>query len=502
MTASRTSTRLSNASLPELGPHVGRPTYDRGKLRARTVHMGVGGFHRAHQAVYLDELLQRGVVSDWGERGMGVLTGDQAMRDALRDQDYLYTVLQRSADVQEARVVGSMIDFSLAPEDPEACIERLAQEEVSLVSLTITEGGYFLHEGTGEFAHDDPAILRDVARPDVPSTSLGYLTAALKRRRDRNIAPFTVMSCDNLQGNGHITRKVVLGLAELQDNTLHRWIAENVAFPNSMVDRITPSTTPADREELLRSFGIDDAWPVVTEPFRQWVIEDTFCNARPPWEEVGAEIVTDVLPYELMKIRLLNASHMAMAYLGALAGYTYAHEVMQDIVFFDFVRAFMDEVTPVVPHIPGTSIPEYRRTLIERFSNPTINDRVARLCSEGSAKMPKWVLPSVIELAEKRRSTKLLALVIAGWIKYLQSPLDERGNPITIVDARAEELKRIAEPIGDDPLPFLATKFLFGSPYFSGQAFADQVEAALKSLSSVGAGETIRRYTTAAKEGS
>ena len=501
MTVNQKSTRLSNASLPALGIDIGRPRYDRSTLRARTLHMGVGGFHRAHQAVYLDDLLARGAVSDWGECGVGVLPGDRAMRDALREQEYLYTVLQRSADVQEARVIGCMIDFSLAPEDPEACVERLAHEEVSLVSLTITEGGYFLHEGTGEFAHDDPAILHDVAQPDVPSTSLGYLTAALKRRRDRNIAPFTIMSCDNLQGNGHITRKVVLGLAELQDKTLHRWIAENVAFPNSMVDRITPATTAADREELRHRFGIDDAWPVVTEPFRQWVIEDSFCNARPPWEQVGAEIVADVLPYELMKIRLLNASHMAMAYLGALAGYTYAHEVMQDTIFHDFVQTFMNEVTPVVPQIPGTSIPEYRRALIERFSNPTINDRVARLCSEGSAKMPKWVLPSVIELAEKRRPTTLLGLVIAAWIKYLQSPLDERGNPITLVDARAEELKRIAEPLGDDPRPFLATKFLFGSAYFSERAFTHAVDTALRSLTSVGARETIRRYTAAAKEG-
>jgi mannitol 2-dehydrogenase len=429
--------------------------------------------------------------------GMGVLLHDSAMRDALCEQDYLYTVLERCADVQAARIIGCIIDFSLAPENPDTAIERLAHGDAQLVSLTITEGGYFLHEGTGEFSHDDPSIQHDVREPNAPITSLGFLTAALRRRRDRGLAPFTVMSCDNLQGNGHVIRKVLLELAGLQDPKLHRWIADNVAFPNSMVDRITPATTAADREQLQNNFGINDAWPVVTEPFLQWVIEDTFCNARPPWEQVGAEIVTDVLPYELMKIRLLNASHMAMAYLGALAGHTFAHEVMQDTVFDIFIKAFMEEVTPVVPLIPGTSISNYKSTLIERFANPPIHDRVTRLCSEGSAKMPKWVLPSVVELAEKRSPTKLLSLVIAAWIRYLQLPADERGNPIEVVDARADELKRAAKPVGDDPRAFIAMKSLFGPAYFAEPTFANDVEAALKSLSTIGAGATIRRYTAA-----
>ena len=490
-------TRLSNATLSQLGKDIRRPSYDRKKLRAQTVHIGVGGFHRAHQAIYLDNLLESGALSDWGECGFGVLPHDAAMRDALRGQDYLYTMIERSADAQVPRIIGSIMDFCLAPDNREAAIERLAHENTRLVSLTITEGGYFIDEGTGEFTHDDPSIQHDIREPNEPTTSLGFLAAALKRRRDRGLPPFTVMSCDNLQGNGHVIRKVLLGLAERQDLELRSWIAENVAFPNCMVDRITPATTMADREDLKQRFGIDDAWPVVTEPFLQWVIEDTFCNGRPPWEEVGAEIVTDVLPYELMKMRLLNASHMAMAYLGALAGHTFAHEVMQDTVFDVFIKAFMDEVTPVVPIISGTSIPNYKSTLIERFGNPTINDRVARLCSEGSAKMPKWVLPSVVELAEKRSSTKLLSLVVAAWIKYLQSPTDERGNPIEVVDARAEELKRTARHIGDDPRPFIAMKSIFGPAYFAEPAFTSEVEAALKSLSTVGARETIRRYAPA-----
>ncbi len=493
--------RLRNATLPDLGSGIRRPGYDRRKLRARSIHIGVGAFHRAHQAVYLDDLLERGALADWGECGMGVLPQDGAMRDALRQQDYLYTLVERSASSQTARVIGSIMDFALAPENPEAAIERLADPEIALVSLTVTEGGYFVHEGTGEFAHDHPSIQHDVREPGSPLTTLGFLTAALRRRRDRGLQPFTVMSCDNLQGNGHVLRKVLLGLAELQDPALGRWIADHVACPNSMVDRITPATTQTDRDQLRQNFGIEDAWPVVTEPFLQWVIEDTFSNTRPPWEEVGAEMVTDVLPYELMKIRLLNASHMAMAYLGALAGHTFAHEVMQDPVFLAFVEAFMEEVTPVVPLIPGTSIPDYKRTLIQRFANPTINDRVARLCSEGSAKMPKWVLPSVAELAAKHDPTPLLFLVIAAWIKYLQSATDEHGKPIEVVDARAAELKRAAAPIGDDPRPFLAMHSLFGPAYFAEPAFANGVEAALRSLSTLGTRETMRRYTAASREG-
>ena len=498
MSTSSIGIKLSNATVGRLEKNVRRPSYARSKLRPHTVHIGVGGFHRAHQAVYLDNLLERRAMTDWGECGMGVLPHDAAMRNVLREQDYLFTVLERSADVQVARIIGSMMDFSLAPEDPGAAIERLAHEDTRLVSLTITEGGYFIHEGTGEFSHDDPSIQHDIRQPDAPITSLGFVTAGLKRRRECGLGPFTVMSCDNLQGNGHVIRKVLLGLAELQDTALHRWIADNVAFPNSMVDRITPATTDADREQIQQVFGIDDAWPVVTEPFMQWVIEDTFCNARPPWEEAGAELVTDVLPYELMKIRLLNASHMAMAYLGALAGHTFAHEVMQDSVFAFFIKAFMEEVTPVVPLIPGTSIPNYKNTLIERFANPTINDRVARLCSEGSAKMPKWVLPSVIELAEKRGSTKLLSLVIAAWIKYLQSSTDECGSAIEVVDVRADELKRAVKLIGNDPRPFLAIKSLFGPAYFATPSFGSEVEGALKSLSTLGVRETIRRYATVA----
>ena len=350
------SVNVSQSSLMKLRPEVARPSYDRGVLKQHTVHVGVGGFHRAHQAEYLDDLLHLPDTERWGECGLGVLTSDDRMREALAGQDYLYTVVERSAEVQSARVIGSMTGYVYAPEDREAAIEKMAAPETRIVSLTITEGGYFIDEGTREFLADHPAIEQDLSDPARPSTSIGLIAAALDRRRLGGLRPFTVMSCDNLQGNGDVIRKVLLAYAGLANPGLQEWIAEHVAFPNSMVDRITPATTETDIAFLAERFGIEDAWPVVCEPFRQWVIEDQFCDGRPAWEKVGVEIVADVAPYEIMKMRLLNGSHLAMAYLGALAGLTYVHEILEDGIFVAFLESFMEEVTPIVPQIPGVSV--------------------------------------------------------------------------------------------------------------------------------------------------
>ncbi len=486
--------RLSTDNLVKLKASIRTPTYDRAALVQSTVHLGVGGFHRAHQAVYLDDLLSFPDTERWGECGFGVLPSDIRMRDALKGQDYLYTVVERSSEKQEARVIGSMTDYVYAPESCEAAIEKLASPDTRIVSLTITEGGYFIDEGTGEFTAGHPDIQHDIRHPEQPVTSMGYFTAALDRRRVRGLAPFTVMSCDNVQGNGHVVRKVLLELAGFQNPTLERWIAAHVAFPNSMVDRITPATTDADRASIKEIFGLEDAWPVVTEPFIQWVVEDTFCNGRPAWERVGAQLVTDVAPYELMKMRLLNGSHLAMGYLGALAGYTYVHEVMQDPLFTEFIEAFMEEVTPVVPIIPGVSIADYKKVLIERFSNPTIMDQVTRICSEGSAKMPKWVLPSIVELEEKDGSVELLSVVVASWIHYLKLGVDERGKALDIVDARAKELTGVAKTIGTDPRPMLAIQSIFGQRLASSTNFVSKVKKALQRLDAQGATGTMRQY--------
>ena len=493
MSSTNSVVRLSNATLSRLAADVRVPAYDHTRLEQSTVHIGVGGFHRAHQAVYLDDLLHKESSPRWGECGIGLLAGDSRMRDALIPQDCLYTVVERSAQSQTARVIGSMVDYVYAPEHREKAIEKMAAEEARIVSLTVTEGGYFINEGDGEFTSDHGDIQHDLQHPGEPCSSLGYIAEAMDRRRRRGLPPFTVMSCDNLQGNGHVAKRVLLAFAELRDPLLSKWIAENAAFPNSMVDRITPASTPKDVAFVQERFGFVDAWPVVTEPFIQWVIEDEFCDGRPRWEEVGAELVTDVAPYELMKMRLLNGSHMAMAYLGALFGYTYVHEVMQDERFSNFIAAFMEEVTPVVPRIPGTSVTDYKKTLMHRFSNPTINDQVTRICSEGSAKMPKWVLPSAVELLEKGGPINLLSLVIASWIHYLKRGVDERGRPLDILDARAAELTSVAKMIGTDPRPMLSMHSIFGRTLPENPAFVAKVEEDLQTLEKVGSIETIRR---------
>lgn len=486
--------KLNESNLHTLSPEVHIPAYRRDDLQQHTVHIGVGGFHRAHQALYLDDLLAVPGNERWGECGVGVLPADDRMRDALRGQDCLYTLVERSAAGQTARVIGSIVDSLHAPSEREAVIERIAAPATRIVSLTITEGGYFLDEGTGEFLTDHPAIRYDAQHPEAPATSMGLIAAALDRRRQRGLPAFTVMSCDNLQGNGDITRRVLLGFTGLGNPVLQQWIAEKVAFPNSMVDRITPVTTATDRAFVAERFQLNDAWPVVAEPFRQWVIEDYFCNGRPAWETVGAQMIQDVAPYEIMKMRLLNGSHLAMAYLGALAGFTYVHEIMADGLFRDFIAAFMEEVTPVVPIIPGTSATEYKRTLMARFSNPTINDQVTRICSEGSAKHPKWLLPSIAELNAKGSSTKLLSLVVAAWIFYLGQVVDERGLPLEILDARAGELTALASSAGLSPLPVLQVRTIFGEQLPSNAAFTEAVEKAMRSLAGEGSRATIKTW--------
>ena len=488
------SHRLSDINLPKLSSEVRRPAYARHALEQSTVHIGVGGFHRAHQAVYLDDLLHLESEPRWGECGLGVLPGDVGMRDSLLPQDCLYTVMERSADTETARVIGSMANFLHAPSEPAAAIEKLASAETRIVSLTITEGGYFLDEGTGKLKADHPEIHRDLENPESPRTSFGYIAAALELRRKRGLAPFTLMSCDNLQSNGEITRSVLHTYAMMKNPNLAQWIAEHMSFPNSMVDRITPGTTDADRASLRAMHGIEDAWPVMTEPFRQWVIEDHFCNGRPRWERVGAQVVADVAPYETMKIRLLNGSHMAMAYLGALAGHTYVHEIMSDPLFVDLIQRFMTEVTPVVPVIPDTSIPEYKAKLVERFANPAIRDQVTRICSEGSAKIPKWLLPSITELLDKGASIELLSLVIASWIHYLKRGVDDLERPLEIVDAQADLLRETAKTVDQDPRPMFALTEIFGRELPANPAFIEGVARALRLLDIHGTTSTMRHY--------
>jgi mannitol 2-dehydrogenase len=319
--------KLCVENLNALDDRVSRPIYDRSQVSVGIVHFGVGGFHRSHQAMYIDRLMNQGLALDWGICGVGVMPADKAMRDALCGQDGLYTLVLRHGPGRiEAQVIGSIIDYLFAPDDPERVLEVLTGPNCRIVSLTITEGGYNVDPVSGEFDVDNPAVRADLVPGAAPSTVFGFVVEALRRRKEKGILPFTVMSCDNVQSNGHVARSSILAFAALRDPELADWIGREVAFPNSMVDRITPTTTAEDIAEVRAEFGIDDAWPVVCEPFTQWALEDNFVDGRPALDKAGAQLTSDVEPYERMKLRLLNASHQAIAYSGHLSGYVYAHE--------------------------------------------------------------------------------------------------------------------------------------------------------------------------------
>jgi mannitol 2-dehydrogenase len=449
---------LSTQTLAALAGRLRVPTYDRAALTPAVVHFSVGGFHRAHQLVYFDDLAELGI-TDWGVIGVGLRS--PAMRDALRPQDHLYTVVERSSEGERARVIGSMIDYHYAPESPETVLAVLTDERTRLVTMTVTGNAYRIDAHSGEFAPDD-AVLADLADPHHPRSLFGYIVEALDVRRRTGLRPFTVLSCDNMQQNGEAARAAVVGFAQLRDEVLARWIADNVAFPGSMVDRITPSTSEQDREEVTRTFGVDDRWPVITERFSQWVMEDAFCNDRPPLEQVGVQFVPDVGDHELVKTRLLNASHSALGHLGSLAGLTRVDEVMADPVLRRYMsRLIAEEIAPLLPSPAGVDLAGYQHSLLQRFADPSIGDRLDRLCRRGSSKVPLYLLPSLSTALTEGRPSRLLTLAVAGWCRYLQG-LDLEGRRLDIVDERAEELGRLARAGGTDPRPLLAVTSVFG----------------------------------------
>ena len=467
------------------------PAYDRSRVTASIMHFGVGGFHRAHQAMYLDRLLSRGGESRWGICGVGVLDADRAMHDALAAQDDLYTLVEKHADGRyEPRIIGSIVDYLFAPDDPEAVIARLADPDTEIVSLTITEGGYAVSDVTGHFDPEAPGVAADLAPGAVPHSVFGLVCAGLARRRDAGRAPFTIVSCDNLPGNGHLAREAFVSFAALLDPELAAWIDAEVRFPNSMVDRITPATTEDDREQVAQRFGIEDRWPVVCEPFTQWVIDDAFSGDRPRWEEVGVQVVSDVAPYELMKLRLLNASHQGLCYFARLCDYVYVHEAAQDPLFRAFLRRYMDEeATPTLEAVPGIDLDAYKDELIERFSNPEIRDTVARLCAESSDRIPKWLIPVVRDQLEGNGPVRFCAAIVASWARYAQG-VDEHGAPIGIVDRRREQVMALAEQAVTEPRAFILDRNLFGD-VGDDPRFADAFAETLETLRRRGARSTL-----------
>ncbi|MDV6374994.1 mannitol dehydrogenase family protein [Deinococcus arenicola] len=456
-------TQLKLSNLDQFGSGVAVPSYDPSALTTGIVHFGVGGFHRSHEAMYLDRLFNTGGNTDWAICGVGVLPGDAKMRDVLDSQDHLYTLVTKSpAGETETRVIGSIHDFLFAPDDPEKVIEKLADPATRIVSLTVTEGGYSINNATGEFDPTGADIAHDLAPGAVPRTVFGLITEGLRRRRERGIPPFTVMSCDNIQGNGHVTQGALSAFARHKDAELGEWMTREVAFPNSMVDRITPMTTDKDRQELSDQSGIEDGWPVVGESFTQWVLEDHFTLGRPPLETVGVQVVEDVEPYELMKLRLLNASHQAMGYLGLLAGYTYVHEVCRLPVFVDFLLGYMArEGALTLRPVPGMDVGEYQQQLIERFASPAIQDTLARLIFDGSERIPKFLLPVVREQLTRDGEIDHAALVVASWAAYLEA-VDVGGPVPPLQDQRGPALLEAVRCEADQPGAFLDQKTLFG----------------------------------------
>ncbi|KAF4459268.1 mannitol 2-dehydrogenase [Fusarium albosuccineum] len=496
--------KLTSENLPQISSQQGDqkvkiPTYDRHDVKEGIVHVGVGGFHRAHLAVYVDQLLQKHDQKNWAICGVGLRPNDSAMRDVLKDQDHLYTVIERSAKGSFANVVGSINSFIFAPDNREAVIDKMAHPDTHIVSLTITESGYYYNENTHELQSHHADIQHDVAEENTnsPISTYGFLYAALAKRHAQGLKPFTVMSCDNMQKNGTITRNMLESFARLKNPELAKWIVEEGAFPNAMVDRITPATSQNDIKSLAENFGIEDAWPVVTEPFMQWVIEDKFCDGRPPFEKVGVQVVHDVHDveqFEKHKLRLLNASHSAMAYGGQLAGFAYVHEVMEHPIYRKFVWQMMQqEVKPLLPEIPDVDIDQYCNTLMERFSNPTIMDQIPRIALNASGKIPQFIMPSIAEAIWVTGPFRRLCFVTAAWFHYING-VDDKGNHIEIEDPMRDQLQALAKEGGKDPRKLLSVKNLFGDDLRGDQRFIDEVAKAMELIAQDGVMATIPKY--------
>ena len=486
------SVKLSPAALAQLPPGVSKPNYRRSDLKAGILHIGVGNFHRAHQAVYLDDLFNSGVDRDWAIVGAGVREPDVDMREKLRAQDWLTTVVEQEARATTVRVTGAMIDF-IKPFDVGAMLETLARPEIRIVSLTVTEGGYYISPATQRFDPTHPDIVYDAKHAEAPKTAFGLIAAGLRGRRSAGAAPFTVMSCDNIPGNGHVTENAVAGLAELSDPELALWIRANVAFPNSMVDRITPATGDRERAILRDTYGIDDNWPVFCEEFRQWVVEDRFPAGRPALEKVGVTFTSDVAPYELMKIRILNGGHAAIAYPAGILDVHFVHEAMEDGQIASFLEALTKrEIIPVVPPPPQVDLEAYRKKVAERFANPKIADTISRLCLDGSNRQPKFILPTVRDRLAAGASVKGLALVSAMWCRYCYGK-SESGKTIPPNDPSWGRLQAAARPARGDPRAFLAMRDIFGE-LADDPAYFGAFSSALASLWTNGVRATLADY--------
>ncbi|MDO9299286.1 mannitol dehydrogenase family protein [Bradyrhizobium sp.] len=482
--------RLSNASLDLLPGSVRRPGYDRARVTPGIVHLGIGAFHRAHQAVVIDDLLAKGA-TDWGIVGASLRSSDT--QDALAPQNCLYTVATRSGAGAEHRVVGSVLAAEVARANPARLIARMADPATRIVSLTITEKGYCHTPQTGELDEGHPDIVHDLKNPDAPRSAAGFIVAALSRRKNSGLAPFTVLSCDNLPANGVTVGKILQRFADLRSPELGKWIADEVAFPSTMVDRIVPETTDADRAAVSAALGMIDAWPVVTEPFTQWIVEDRFAAGRPDLAAAGVQLVTDVTPFEHMKLRLLNASHSAVAYLGYLAGHETIAATMADQRFAAFAAQVMDEAAVTLTMPAGTDLATYSQSLLKRFSNPALHHRTWQIAMDGSQKLPQRLLGTMRDRLALNLPIDTHALAVAGWMRYVTGT-DEQGQKIDVRDPIAAELADIAKasgPVADRLAPALLNVSAVFGTLGTDPRMRKAVTAALARLYQLGAGRAL-----------
>ncbi len=448
------------------------PLYDRPSLGCGIAHIGVGNFVRAHLAVFLNEYLHTHP-EHWMMHGIGLREADIGLVEAMNHQDNLYTLTERSGSHATFKAIGSIKEFSYVPANPQRVIQLLASEAIKIISLTITEKGYY-YDAAGNLDTAHPDIQADL-QSTIPRTAFGLLFSAAKERKANNGLPITLLSCDNLPSNGDKLRHLLLQFAELREPAVAGWIRDNTACPNSMVDRITPTVTPATRDFVRTTFGVDDQCPVVSEAYLQWVLEDTFINGRPQLEavtvpvqmeaqSVGVKVqFTDsVEPYEKLKMRLLNGSHSALAYVSYLMGFRFVDEAMRDPAVRSFVQRYMDEVSPTLPAVPGVDISAYKTMLIERFSNAAIRDQVQRLAEDGSKKILNFVVPPLEELLSSGGSIDYIAFALAAWFRYLRG-IDEAGQPIEVVDPMSADLTRRARLDPHDPMQLLTVEEVFGT---------------------------------------
>lgn len=467
------------------------PRYDRSKLKAGIAHLGMGNFHRAHQALFYHEYLQDHA-ENWMVHGIGPLETDKALVEAMQSQANLYSLVERSGAEDTLKVIGSIKDVTLAPANPAGVVAALASDDIKIVSLTVTEKGYY-YNSAGELETKHPIMQHDLNGEGTPKSAFGFLFAAARQRRLNHGQPFTIMSCDNLPGNGHLTRRLLLKFAELKEPETARWIEENIYFPNSMVDRITPVVTSKTLAFIRDKFGVNDPAGLASESFIQWVLEDHFINGRPRLEEVGVQLTGDVEPYEKLKVRLLNGSHSALSYPAYLMGYREVDRAMNDPLIYRFVQRYMDEdVTPTLPEVPGVDVEAYKVTLRERFSNPAISDQVQRLCLDGSAKITNSTVPPLEIQLETGGSIRWIAFALAAWYRYLEG-VDEQGAPIEVADPQSERLTTLARRNPGDAGEFLAIHEIFGEAGRNAR-LNSEVREALEDIRKLGTRQALTRW--------